>query len=54
MTNSEFDTLVDLIKCLSYRAAGNAIHQRRAGHEDENIEYARMMLVNEPPEGISF
>jgi len=40
MTRQEFDIIVGLMTSLAYRAAGDAIHQRRAGSEDEDIERA--------------
>lgn len=47
MTNEQFDTLVRLIQTLAYRATGDAIHQRRAGREEDDIEEARCILVEE-------
>jgi hypothetical protein len=48
MTEEEFEALVTLIRSLAYRAAGDAVHQRRAGHEEEDIEEARAVLVDDP------
>lgn len=47
MTEEQFDALVRLIQVLAYREAGNAVHQRRAGAADDDIEEARHILVDE-------
>ena len=47
MTNEQFDALVTLMGQLAWRAAGDAVHQRRAGDADEDIEAAREICVDE-------
>lgn len=47
MSEEQFEALVRLIQSLAYRAAGAAVHQRRAGNEDEDIEEARAVLVDD-------
>lgn len=49
MTKEQFDALVELMQQLAYRAAGDAIHQRRAGSEEKDIEQARLVCVDEEP-----
>ena len=48
MTNEQFDALVTLMGQLAWRAAGSATHQRRAGSEEEDIEEARRVCVDDP------
>lgn len=47
MTNEQFDALVTLMQQLAYRAAGDAVHQRRTGNEDDDIEMARNICVEQ-------
>lgn len=47
MRNEQFDALVDLMRALAYRAAGAATHQQRAGSEEDDIEEARSICVED-------
>ena len=47
MTEDQFDALVTLMRRLAWRAAGLATHQQRAGSEEDDIEEARRICVDD-------
>lgn len=47
MTQEEFDAMLKLMQRIAYRRAGAAVHQHRAGDEEDDVEEARAILVKD-------